>query len=182
MSLFQEIAKNFLAKFDNAGALIGFQPIIGKTSRIPYFNATNTALVDPATDLEVAMGGGATTFAALTDKASADLPAINTPLATALNPTPVSISAMTALAATDNGKVYSCSTAFSTNVPDGLTPRPSSVFFPPATGNLTLTPTGGATINGSASPVTRAFTGSNKLGVALIPNPYDAHDYTLSGS
>ena len=127
-------------------------------------------------------GAGATAFAALTDKATVDLPATNTPLATALNPTPTSISSMTALAATNNGKVYSCATAFSTNVPDGLTPKPSTVFFPPATGNLTLTPTGGATINGSASPVTRAFTGNNKLGVALIPNPYDAHDYTLSGS
>ena len=125
---------------------------------------------------------GATTFAALTDKATVDLPAINNPLATALNPTPTSISSMTALAATDNGKVYSCSTAFSTNVPNGLTPKPSTIFFPPATGNLTLTPTGGATINGSASASTRAFTGSNKLGVALIPNPYDINDYTLSGS
>lgn len=126
--------------------------------------------------------GGATAFADLTDKATVDLPAINTPLANALNPTPTPISSMTALAATDNGKVYSCSTAFSTNVPNGLTPKPSTVFFPPATGNLTLTPTGGATINGSASASTRAFTGSNKLGVALIPNPYDINDYTLSGS
>ena len=126
--------------------------------------------------------GGSTTFAALADKTTVDLPAINTPLANALNPTPASISSMTALAATDNGKIYSCSAAFSTNVPNGLTPKPSTIFFPPATGNLTLTPTGGATLNGSASPITRAFTGTNKLGVALIPNPYDVSDYSVSGS
>ena len=139
-------------------------------------------IIETTQDQSQLGGAGATAFAALTDKATADLPAINTPLANALNPTPASISSMTALAATDNGKIYSCSAAFSTNVPNGLTPKPSTIFFPPATGNLTLTPAGGATLNGSASPITRAFTGTNKLGVALIPNPYDVNDYTVSGS
>lgn len=139
-------------------------------------------IIETTQDQSQLGGAGATAFANLTDKATADLPAINTPLATALNPTPTSISSMTALAATDNGKIYSCSAAFSTNVPNGLTPKPSTIFFPPATGNLTLTPAGGATLNGSASPITRAFTGTNKLGVALIPNPYDVNDYTVSGS
>lgn len=84
--------------------------------------------------------------------------------------------------ADDDQKQFTCITALTVTCPNGLSPKPSTIFFPPATGNLTLTPAGGATLNGSASPITRAFTGTNKLGVALIPNPYDVNDYTVSGS
>jgi hypothetical protein len=52
-------------------------------------------------------GGGATTFAALTDKTTADLPAINTPLASALSgkqPLDADLTAIAALTTTANGR------------------------------------------------------------------------------
>lgn len=93
-----------------------------------------------------------------------------------------SLSGPRTITADDDQKQFTCITALTVTCPNGLSPKPSTIFFPPATGNLTLTPAGGATLNGSASPITRAFTGTNKLGVALIPNPYDVNDYTVSGS
>lgn len=136
-----------------------------------------------------AQQAGVTSFSALTDKATVDLPATNTPLAIALatkaavDPTDGSLTGAYTLVSLDNRKTYTCTTALTVNVPNGLTPRPSTVIYPPATGNLTLTPTGAsATLNGSALSITRAFTGTNKLGVSITPNPYDANDYTVSGS
>lgn len=132
--------------------------------------------------------GGASTFAALTDKTTVDLPAVNTPLANALaakaaaDPADGVLTGPYTLTALDNRKTYTCDTALPVSCPNGLSPKPSTIFFPPLTGNLTLTPTGGATLNGSTSPITRAFTGTNKLGVALVPNPYDVNDSIVSGS
>ena len=94
----------------------------------------------------------------------------------------ITLSANYTLTPADDQKQFTCTTALTVTCPNGLSPKPSTIFFPPATGDLTLTPAGGATLNGSASPITRAFTGTNKLGVALIPNPYDVNDYTVSGS
>lgn len=92
-----------------------------------------------------------------------------------------SVSAGFTVAASDDNKTFSCTTALPIAVPGGLTPKPSFIAIPPATGNLTLNPTGGTTFNGSASALTRTFA-NNRLGVAITPNPYDVNDYSVSGS
>lgn len=92
-----------------------------------------------------------------------------------------SLSGPRTITALDDQKQFTCTTALPIMFPNGLSPRPSVIAVPPATGNLTLTPTGGATLNGSASSITRTFA-NNRLGVAITPNPYDVNDYTVSGS
>lgn len=93
----------------------------------------------------------------------------------------VSLSASRTIAAADDSTTFNCTTALPIVFPNGLSPKPSVIAVPPATGNLTLTPTGGATLNGSASSITRTFA-NNRLGVAITPNPYDVNDYSVSGS
>jgi hypothetical protein len=85
------------------------------------------------------------------------------------------------LSAADESKQYTCTTALTVSVPDGLSPRPSTVVIPPASGNLTITPTGSATLNGAGSSLTRTFT-NNRQGVLISPNPYVTTDYSVSGS
>lgn len=92
-----------------------------------------------------------------------------------------SLSGPRTITADDDQKQFTCITALTVTCPNGLSPRPSVIAVPPAAGNLTLTPTGGATLNGSASSITRTFA-NNRLGVAITPNPYDVNDYTVSGS
>ncbi len=129
--------------------------------------------------------GGATTFAALTDKATVDLPAVNTPLAAALSAkanatVEATISANRTITSADDGGIFPCTTALTITVPGGLTPRPGFIPVPPPTGNLTLTPSGAATLNGAATPIVRTFA-SNRNGVLVTPNPHDVNDYSVSG-
>lgn len=84
------------------------------------------------------------------------------------------------LTADDDKSQFDCMVVLAVEVPGGLSPKPSTIAVPPATGNLTLTPTGGATFNGSATPLTRTFA-NNRLGVAITPNPHDVNDYSVSG-
>lgn len=82
----------------------------------------------------------------------------------------------------DDGVQFLCSTDLSVTTPTGLgSLSPTAVVVPPLSGNLTVVPTGGTTINGAASSVTRDFL-TNPLGVAISPNPYVATDYIVSGS
>ena len=92
-----------------------------------------------------------------------------------------SLSALRVLTALDDKKRFTCTTALTIEVPTGLSPAPSCIAVPPATGNLTLSPTGGATFNGSASALTRTFA-NNRNGVLIEPSPYTANDYSVSGS
>lgn len=143
--------------------------------------------INPLTGAAANASAGATSFSALTDKATADLPATNTPLANALagkaavDPASTPLSALRVITALDDRARFTCTTALPMEVPLGLSPPPSWVVFPPASGVVTITPTGGAKINGSTSPITRAFA-NNRLGVWFVPNPYDANDYSVSGS
>ena len=92
-----------------------------------------------------------------------------------------SLSALHVLAAADDKKRFTCTTALAIEVPTGLSPAPSCIAVPPAAGNLTLSPTGGATFNGSASALTRTFA-NNRNGVLIEPSPYTVNDYSVSGS
>lgn len=80
----------------------------------------------------------------------------------------------------DDREQFDCKVVLEIAVPNGLSTRPSFIAVSPASGNLTLTPTGGATFNGSATPLTRTFA-NNRLGVAITPNPHDVNDYSVSG-
>jgi hypothetical protein len=57
------------------------------------------------------------------------------------------------LTAADDGTYFTCSSTTTVTLPAGLSPMPQCVFAPPASGSITLHPTGGATINGSTSDV-----------------------------
>ena len=92
-----------------------------------------------------------------------------------------SLSAGRLLAATDDKKQFTCTTALTITIPNGLTPPPSAIAIPPTTGNLTIARSGTATLNGSASSITRTFA-NNRGGVLITPNPYVADDYTVGGS
>ena len=94
---------------------------------------------------------------------------------------PTPHSADFALTNLDDETVHTCTTALSVNVAGGLTPQPNSIVFPPGTGNLTVTCSGGATINGATTPIIRTFA-NNRLGVYIFPNPNTPGDYTVSGS
>lgn len=95
--------------------------------------------------------------------------------------THTSLSASYAVTALDDEKQFTCTTDLPILVGPGLVPAPSFMAIPPSGGTLTLTPTGGATINGSASSATRTFA-NNRNGVVVTPNPYVVDDYSLSGS
>lgn len=125
---------------------------------------------------------GASTYAALTDKATVDLPATNTPLAAALagkqaivTPTPLAVDKTLAVA--DDGKIYSVSTAITVTVPIGLVPKPQVIFNCPATGSITFICT--SAVNGNTTTKTRERA-YNFSGVVLTPNA-ESDSYGLSG-
>lgn len=79
----------------------------------------------------------------------------------------------------DDSQTLKCSAATT------LTLTPTSyaavIVYPPASGNLTIGRSGGVTLNGVAADLTRTFA-SNRLGVAIVPNPHVAGDFTVSGA
>lgn len=79
----------------------------------------------------------------------------------------------------DDGQTVKCSAATTLT----LTPTSyaSLIVYPPASGNLTIARSGGATLNGAASDLTRTFA-SNRMGVAITQNPHTPGDYTVSGA
>lgn len=84
------------------------------------------------------------------------------------------------LKASDDGQRFSCTTALTITIPDGLSPRPSITVTPPASGNLTITMAGSEQVSG-ASSATRARGTTNPAGVALTGYK-DTAGYGLSGS
>lgn len=84
------------------------------------------------------------------------------------------------LKASDDGQRFSCATALTISIPDGLSPRPSISVTPPATGNLTISMLGSEQVN-AASSATRARGTTNPAGVALTGYK-DSAGYGLSGT
>jgi hypothetical protein len=72
------------------------------------------------------------------------------------------------LTASDDNTIFSATTAITVTVPAGLSPMPSCVFLPPATGSITLHPTGGTLLSGSSSDVAFSIV-SNPAGAGLVP-------------
>lgn len=80
----------------------------------------------------------------------------------------------------DDGKVFTCTTALTITIPANLSPRPSFIINPPATGDVSLDPTGAAQLNGAGTTITRSRA-SNPAGVAVVA--YSESDgYGVSGS
>lgn len=81
------VAGTVTARGSSTGVATGLPvPAFGSSPTVPWGNITGT--LSNQTDLQAAIdaaGGGATAYADLTDKASVDLPVVNTPLATALS-------------------------------------------------------------------------------------------------
>lgn len=93
---------------------------------------------------------------------------------------PVPLSAGITLTAESDGAQYACSTALTITIPAGLSPRPAIIVIPPPTGDASIAVSGGATINGATSTLTRARA-SNPAGFVVLP--YEESDgYGVSGS
>jgi hypothetical protein len=82
------------------------------------------------------------------------------------------------VAAYDAGSMWRLSSAGTITIPAGLTLPPSFVVLPPSSGNLSVAVSGGATINGAATTLTRTRA-LNPAGVAIVAYGGDA--YGLSG-
>lgn len=82
--------------------------------------------------------------------------------------------------ALDNNRIYYCTTALTVTVPAGLSPRPSVIFLPPPSGNLSIAVSGATTLNGAATTLTRTRA-ANPSGVVLFAY-LDAEGYGVSGA
>lgn len=93
---------------------------------------------------------------------------------------PVIISANKTIVTTDNQVTFSASNALTLTIPPGLSPAPSFIVQLPASGNVTLLPGSGVTLNGSASSMTRNAAGNPVRAVAVIALGNNA--YGVSGT
>lgn len=93
---------------------------------------------------------------------------------------PYSVSAGFTLSAADDGKVFTCTTALTITIPQGLSPRPTIIVNPPPTGDVSLDPTGSAQLNGAGTTLTRSRA-NNPAGFAVVPYT-ESDGYGVSGS
>lgn len=94
------------------------------------------------------------------------------------NSTP--LSADRTITAADDGRQFYCTTALTITVPAGLTPRPTFTVDCPPSGNASVAVSGGATINGATTTLTRSRS-SNPAGFVVLAHQ-DADAYGVSGS
>jgi hypothetical protein len=92
----------------------------------------------------------------------------------------VSLSGAYTVAADDDKRVFTCTTALTITIPAGLSPRPSFIVNPPSSGNVSLDPTGAAQLNGAGTTLTRSRA-SNVAGFAVVPYA-ESDGYGVSGS
>ena len=97
-----------------------------------------------------------------------------------LFPQPRTLSAGYTVTVADDSAVFNCTTALTITIPSSLSPRPSFIVNPPATGNASIAVTGGANINGATSTLTRSRA-SNPAGFAVVPYA-ESDGYGVSGS
>ena len=93
---------------------------------------------------------------------------------------PIIVSADRTIAASDDGKVFSLTVAATLTIPANLSPRPSFIVNPPASGNVSIAVSGGANINGATTTLTRARS-ANVAGFAVVPYA-ESDGYGVSGS
>lgn len=98
----------------------------------------------------------------------------------AVNGATVSLSADYTIGADDDKKTFTLTAAAILTIPASLSPRPAFVVVPPASGNASIAVSGGATINGATTTLTRSRA-SNVAG--FVVQPYAESDgYGVSGS
>lgn len=93
---------------------------------------------------------------------------------------PVTLSANYTVTADDDGVIFTCTTALTITVPASLSPRPSFIVNPPASGNASIAVSGGANINGATTTLTRSRA-SNPAGIAVVAYA-ESDGYGVSGS
>ena len=94
--------------------------------------------------------------------------------------TTVTLSASRTLTAADDQVQFTCTTALTITIPASLSPRPSFIVNPPASGNVSIAVSGGANINGATTTLTRARS-ANVAGFAVVPYA-ESDGYGVSGS
>ena len=92
----------------------------------------------------------------------------------------VSISTDTLITAADDGRIFNLTAAATLTISASLSPRPSFIVNPPATGNASIAVSGGANINGATTTLTRSRA-SNPAGVAVVAYA-ESDGYGVSGS
>lgn len=92
----------------------------------------------------------------------------------------VSISTDTLITAADDARTFNCTTALTITIPASLSPRPSFIVNPPASGNVSIAVSGGANINGATTTLTRART-ANVAGFVVVPYA-ESDGYGVNGS
>jgi hypothetical protein len=93
---------------------------------------------------------------------------------------PQALSGPYTVTSADDGKMFYCTAPLTITFPAALSPRPSLVVDCPPSGSVTVAVSGGATINGATSSLTRSRS-TNPAGFAVIAHQ-DADDYGVSGS
>ena len=95
---------------------------------------------------------------------------LSTPVADAVKaaamPTIVTVSTSRALTAADNGKVLRCSAAVTLEYPEGLGAEFACLAESPASGDVTIDPTGSCTANAGSTSLTRNRA-DNQAGFAI---------------
>ena len=84
-----------------------------------------------------------------------------------------------AITALDNGRLLAPTTVITYTIPAGLSPMPSFTVDCPAAGAVTVAVSGGATINGAATALSRTRA-ANPVGFVVLVHESDA--YGVSGS
>jgi hypothetical protein len=93
---------------------------------------------------------------------------------------PVLLSAGVVIGASDDGKVFNCTTALTITFPELLIPRPSIIVNAPPSGNVSIARSGGALLNGAGTTLTRSRA-TNPAGFAVVPYA-ESDGYGVSGS
>lgn len=127
MALYSKSGTSFL--FDDDGNIAGVKDPDGSEQGLVTYNPT-TATIPPGP------GRDAVNEAAM--------------------PTIITVSTSRALTAADNGKVLRCSSAVTLEYPEGLGAEFSCIVESPASGDVTIDPTGSCTANGGSTSLTRS--------------------------
>jgi hypothetical protein len=91
----------------------------------------------------------------------------------------VAVSASRNITAADNGMFLKPTGTMTLTIPAGLTPMPSFSVDCPASGTVTIAVSGGATLNGATSSLTRTRA-ANPVGFVVLAHELDA--YGVSGA
>ena len=91
-----------------------------------------------------------------------------------------SLSGPRTITADDDQKQFTCTTALIITIPASLSPRPSFVVNPPATGAASIAVSGGAQINGATTTLTRSR--ANNPAGFVVTAYAESDGYGVSGS